>query len=186
MTPNTHEPADHDEDEDDASGPSRSARKRASEGLRKLGVELIDLRGELFNGLPIPPLLREAVVEARRMTAFGARRRQEHLIGKLMRQLEPETVEAIREALRVSRGESARDTALLHSAERWRTDLLADDEKLSQWLAEYPATDGQRLRALIRQARKDAREDVSGDGVRRGRAYRDLFRLLRDTLTAKH
>jgi len=52
-------------------------------------------------------------------------------------------------------------------------------------MAEHPDTDTQQLRALIRQARKDAppadKAAVSqGLAPRKGRAYRDLFRLVRE------
>lgn len=79
--------------------PSRSARKRMSHDLRRLGEELVALRPERLRALPLPDLLQEAVAEARRLTSFGARRRQVQFVGKLMRQLDEETVAAIREAL---------------------------------------------------------------------------------------
>lgn len=83
----------------DPTAPSRSAKKRASESLQLLGVELIDAPGTLLAGLPLPEQLREAILEARNITSFGARRRQSQFIGKLMRRLDDETVDAIRAAL---------------------------------------------------------------------------------------
>jgi ribosome-associated protein len=85
--------------------------------------------------------------------------------------------------LLVSEGRSVKDAAALHRAERWRESLIADDAELQRWLAEYPATDAQQLRALIRQARKDAREGQPGEAQRQGRAYRQLFALVRAQLT---
>lgn len=82
---------------DDA--PSRSARKRMSHDLRRLGEELVTLRPERLQALPLPERLHDAIVEARRLTSFGARRRQVQFVGKLMRQLDEESVAAIREAL---------------------------------------------------------------------------------------
>lgn len=79
--------------------PSRSARKRMSHDLRRLGEELVALRPERLVALPLPERLHEAIVEARRLTSFGARRRQIQFIGKLMRQLDEELVTAIREAV---------------------------------------------------------------------------------------
>jgi ribosome-associated protein len=48
------------------------------------------------------------------------------------------------------------------------------------------ATDSQQLRALIRQARKDAKPEKPGEAVRHGRAYRDIFQLVREQLSASN
>jgi ribosome-associated protein len=95
-----------DQEPDDASGelenhdsPSRSARKRMSHDLRRLGEELVALERERVDALPLPELLQEAIAEARRLTSFGARRRQVQFVGKLMRQLDEESLAAIREAV---------------------------------------------------------------------------------------
>jgi len=79
--------------------PSRSARKRESHDLRRLGGDLVELRPERLAALPLPERLREAIADARRLTSFGARRRQVQFIGKLMRQLDDDVVAAIRSAL---------------------------------------------------------------------------------------
>lgn len=90
--------ADHDELEP-TEGRGRSARKRASHELTKLGVDLAGLRAEQIAALGLPERLEEAIAEARRLTSFGARRRQAQFIGKLMRQLDEESLAAIRKAL---------------------------------------------------------------------------------------
>jgi ribosome-associated protein len=80
-------------------GRGRSARKRATQELTKLGEELIALRPVQRAALALPELLEEAVVEARRLTSFGAKRRQTLFIGKLMRKLDEDSIAAIRKAL---------------------------------------------------------------------------------------
>ena len=40
----------------------------------------------------------------------------------------------LREAVAEAKLGSARDTLLLHEAERWRDALLADDDALTRWL----------------------------------------------------
>jgi ribosome-associated protein len=142
----------------------------------------VGLRAKLFAALPLPEKLRDAILEAKRLTSLGAQRRQAQFIGKLMRKLDPETLEAVRAAVGVEHGELAQDTRLLHRAEQWRDSLLADDERLAQWIEEHPETDAQQLRALIRQARKDARDTTPGEAERQGRAYRQLFALVRAQL----
>ena len=60
---------------------------------------------------------------------------------------------------------------------------------LADWLAAHPQTDSQQLRALVRQARKDGLPDktavTQGAFPRQGRAYRDIFKLVRDQLSAQ-
>jgi ribosome-associated protein len=81
---------------------------------------------------------------------------------------------------------SAQQTLALHAAEKWRDDLIADDDALQAWLQSHPETDVQQLRALIRQARKDSaptQDEISrGQAPRRGRAYREIFQMVREHL----
>lgn len=173
-------------------GPSRTDRKRESAALQALGEDLLGLRADLFARLPLPDALRDALAEAQRITNFEGRRRQMQYVGKLMRQLDAATIDAMRAALDEQHNGSAAENQLLHAAEQWRERLLADDAALPAWMAAHPATDTQQLRALIRQARKDAppagqaaKVAVSqGLAPRKGRAYRELFQLLRAQLAA--
>src|SRR5688572_27581684 len=80
-------------------GRGRSARKRASHELTRVGEELLTLRPEQIGALALPELLEEALAEARRLTSFGAKRRQMLFIGKLMRKLDEESIAAIRKAV---------------------------------------------------------------------------------------
>ena len=81
----------------DETKPSKSARKRAYLALQQLGEELVTLRESELQALPLDEDLREAVMEARRIKAHGALRRQKQYIGKLMGRVDPEP---IREALK--------------------------------------------------------------------------------------
>ena len=166
---------------------SRTDLKRESDELQDLGKELLTLRADLFDGIGLPDKLAEAIAEAKRITNFEGKRRQMQYVGKLMRKLEPELVDAARAALEVQRTGSAADKLALHLAEQWRDRLIADDGALDGWMAEHPDTDTQQLRALIRQARKDAppadkTAESQGLAPRKGRAYRELFQLVREHL----
>jgi ribosome-associated protein len=168
--------------------PSRTDLKRESDELQKLGESLLTLRADLMEKAALPDKLDDAVQEAKRITNFEGKRRQMQFIGKQMRLLSPETLQAVREALDIQRLGSAKDTQALHLAEAWRDRLIADDAAVGEWLAHHPQTDIQQLRALVRQARKDAvpvtNAAVSqGLAPRQGRAYRELFKLVRSVLT---
>lgn len=166
---------------------SKSDLKKESERLQQLGEALITLRADLLARVDLSDKLLEALAEARRITNFEGRRRHMQFIGKLMRQLDEDTIAACEAALEEQRQPSARETEALHLAETWRDRLIADDAALTDWLAAHPATDAQPLRALIRQARKDAQAapaERPGEAQRHGRAYREVFQLVKAALMA--
>ena len=161
---------------------SRTDLKRESTELQKLGQDLLTLHVNLLARLELPEKLLEALAEYKRITNFEGRRRLLQFIGKRMRQLPPETLDAIRTALEEQHTPSAEATMTLHAAEQWRDRLIADEDAMGQWMNISPGTDSQQLRALIRQARKDAKPEKPGEALRHGRAYRDIFQLVREQL----
>ena len=54
--------------------------------------------------------------------------------------------------------------------------MIESDDALTGWAAEFPASDLQQLRSLIRAARKDA---AAAPEQRSGRAYRELFQFIK-------
>ncbi len=161
---------------------SRTELKRESLELQKLGEDLLTLRADLMARLDLTEKLKEAVAEAKRISNFEGKRRQMQFIGKLMRRVDPSVLDTVRTALSEQHGGSARENLALHLAETWRDRLIAVEDALGEWIAQYPDTDTQQLRALIRQARKDAKPEKPGEALRHGRAYRDIFQLVREQL----
>jgi ribosome-associated protein len=164
--------------------PTRTDLKKESTELQKLGEDLLTLRADLMTKLDLPDKLVDGVAEAKRITNFEGKRRQMQFIGKLMRKLEPSKWDEIRAALEEQHMPSAKETLVLHQAEQWRDRLIADDDAVGQWITLSPGTDSQNLRALVRQARKDAKPEKPGEALRHGRAYRDIFQLVREALQA--
>ena len=162
---------------------SRTDLKRESAELQKLGEELLTLRADLLERLLLSEKLKDAVLEAKRITSFEGKRRQMQFIGKLMRLVDPAVLDTVRSALSEQTSGSAQENLILHLAESWRERLLGAEDAFGDWLAQHPDTDSQQLRALIRQARKDAVPEKPGAAVRHGRAYRDIFQILREQLT---
>ena len=161
---------------------SRTDLKRESLELQKLGEDLLTLRADLIARLDLTEKLKDAVVEAKRITNFEGKRRQMQFIGKLMRRVEPAVLDTVRTALSEQHGGSAQENLILHLAETWRDRLIADEDAFGEWITQCPGTDTQQLRALIRQARKDAKPEKPGEAVRHGRAYRDIFQIVRAQL----
>ena len=61
---------------------------------------------------------------------------------------------------------------------------MCSSDLLSAWLNDYPATDAQQLRALIRQARKDYKPEKPGESPRHGKSYREIFQLVKAQMQA--
>jgi ribosome-associated protein len=171
-------------------GLSRTDRKKDSDDRQDLGVDLLTLRSELIARLNtqghMTDQLREALAEARRITNFEGKRRQMQYVGKLMRKLSEESIEAVKDALNEQRMGSTKDTLALHLAESWRDRLMADDAALQEWINDYPTTDSQQLRALVRQARKDdatTKADIAkGLLPRQSRSFREIFQLIKEQM----
>lgn len=154
--------------------PSKSQRKREMQDLQDLGSALVKLGTEQVRKLDLPDKLREAVLEAQRITAHEGKRRQLQYVGKLMRQVDPAPIQAQLDAIN---GESKSAVALMHRCERWRDRLLDDDVALTELLAEHAVDDVQALRAMIRAAR---RERSAGQPPKHAR---ELYRALHTLLT---
>ncbi|MDB5966139.1 MAG: hypothetical protein JWQ72_2639 [Polaromonas sp.] len=162
--------------------PSKTQLKAEADEKQALGEALLTLRADLMARLDLPDKLRDAIADAKKITNFEGKRRQMQFIGKLMRPLDPEP---IREAINEQLNGSAQLTLALHLAEQWRDKLVAEDDALGAWLTEYPATDAQQLRALIRQARKDVKPDKPGEAPRHAKSYREIFQLVKETMKNK-
>lgn len=139
--------------------------------LQALGADLARLPEAQLKSIELPEELREALLEAKRITSHEAKRRQMQYVGRLMRGLDPGPIRA---RLGEIEGSSARATARHRRLETWRERLLGDDAALTEFAAQHPGADLQALRTLIRNARKEA-----GEG-KPPRAYRELFRVIKD------
>jgi ribosome-associated protein len=153
--------------------PSKSSLKREAHEHQALGEALTTMPDSALAATPMPEALRDALAQWRRTRSHEGKRRQMQYIGKLMRDAD---IEPIREAVAAARLGRAHDTLALHQVELWRTELVASDDALTRWMAEHPQTDLQPLRALIRNARKDAELPPE---QRHGRAWRELFQFIK-------
>ena len=153
--------------------PSKTRMKQASHELQDLGEAVVALPDERLAGLGISEVLLDAIKAYKKTRTHEGRRRQMQYIGKLMRQGDPEP---IRQAVTDMQLGRAKDSLSLHQAERWRAELINDDEAATRWAAEHAQSDLQQLRSLIRAARKDA---ALVPEKRSGRAYRELFQFIK-------
>jgi ribosome-associated protein len=161
---------DIDNDAGQYSGPSKSQRKREMTALQDLGGELVALSKERLAKIDMPERLRDALLEAQRITSHEARRRQMQYIGKIMRDVD---AAPLRAAMDEINGVSKAATIRQHQLERLRARLMEDEAVFSEVARDYPGADMQHLRQLRRNAVKEAQQGKPP------RAYRELFRELR-------
>lgn len=154
---------------------SKTRKKKDMLALQDLGAKLVELNEQQLETMRLPESLLAAVLEARRLTKHEARRRQMQYIGRLMRDTD---AAPIRDRLEQWLGQGREHTAQLRAIERWRDAFLAGDPALARFLQEYPDADSQKLRTLIRNARREQSAALPP------RSYRELFRVLRE-ITAK-
>ncbi len=166
----------HDDELDPDLPPSKTKVKQQMHDLQDLGEELVALSKDQLAQLDIPENLRDAIREMNRINKFGAQRRQMQYIGKLMRDIED--TDPIIAKLNAWKGVSQQHTAHLHQLERWRDRLLENEAVLTDLLALHPEIEVQRLRTLIRNAKK---EKEAGKPLKN---YREIFQVLRDFMPA--
>lgn len=163
-----------DDEREEEAYVSKSQRKRDMQALQELGENLVKLKADQLDKIPLPEQLRQAVLEAQRIKSRSAHKRQLQYIGRLMRELD---ASPIREAMETLEARSAQANARLHHLERWRERLIAEgDAALSELLDEHPAADRQHLRQLIRSAQREQTQNGPHSHARA------LFRYLRELL----
>lgn len=174
------------DDLDTDAGPSKTEVKRQMHALQDLATALLELPEEMFEQIEMEVPLRDALQELRRMKTREGRRRQAQYVGKLVRLADPAPMHAALEAYRLGK---LRAEANTRQAEVWRQRLLEDDQAVTDWVQAHPGGDISRFRTLVRNARRESAAVTAappgGAPARKGKAYRELFQVLRSTLDAR-
>ncbi len=168
-----------DEDTGEYRGDSRSQQRREALEVLALGEQLVALTDAQLAKLPVPEHLLPHILDTRRITSHIARKRQLAFLAKQMRREDDERWRrsATRSTRRARRRGARRPrcTALKPGA----TGLLDEgDAALAALLDEHPTADRQHLRQLVRNALEERKRNKPP------RAYRELFRELRDAAAA--
>ena len=162
------------------SKPSKSARKREYLSLQSLGEQLIDLSGEQLASISLDGQLLEAVQTAKGMKSQGALRRQKQLIGKLMREVDPQP---IRVALDAFGRHDMQAKGVFRDAERWRDRILVEDTAaLSDFFA-LISGENRKLQELSK-AHETATHDKARRLIRRqifSEVHKELALMMQNT-----
>ncbi len=150
---------------------SKSQVKRELRALQDLGREITELPEKYLVKLPLSETLLEEIRNARQMSR-GALQRQLRYLGGLIAN---EDAEAIKQALHKVLHPVREDVTEFHKLEAWRDELVAGGEpEIDAVLARFPSADRQKLRRLVRHARKEQNEGKPP------KSSRSLFRYLRE------
>jgi ribosome-associated protein len=166
----------NEENEEEIEYISKSQMKREMLALQELGEKLVALSTDQVTQLDLPSELLTAVTQAQTIKKHGAKKRQLQFIGKLMRNVD---AEQIQQQLDNITQHSAQSINQLHKIEKWRDQLIEKgDEALSEFLTEYPDADRQQLRALVRSATQERKNNKPP------KFYRKIFQFIKQYVEA--
>ena len=166
-------------DEDEDLLPSKSSIKREAERLKKIGEKLLALSDAQLETFKLDEKLALAIAEGKRIKSREGLRRHKQYIGKVMRDLDTEALEA-----RLQEIENAHtlNTRAFHELETLRDQLISGDNKaIGVVIERFPGVDTQKLRQLVRNAKKEQEANLATPESPASAHARKLFRFLRDT-----
>lgn len=153
---------------------SRTQLKREMEALQKIGKELIALPANEFSSIDLPEELRKAILLAHTLKSNEAKRRHLQYIGKLMRTVEVEPIQAAIVKIKYRHSDFSTQ---FHKVEKWRDRFIAEgDDALQEFIDAHPNADRQQLRQLIRNAQKDQSTQKNTGGAK------TLFRAIQKVI----
>lgn len=154
---------------------SRTHKKQQALRLQRLGERLVALSPEQAAAIAMPEELAAAVTAAREMHKHGARRRQLQYVGALMRELDPEPIEAA--LANLTRG-NRQEVRQFKQVEAWRDALLAGEGAVMAEIREAcSGVEMDRIENLVAQARAAKATPAKRKAARR------LFRYLKEFVT---
>jgi len=163
---------DINKDEEIYDGPSKSQLKRESHHLIDVGEEILKLCKEDIQSLDLPDEIEEAVTTALKIKSRSGLKRQRQYIGKLLRAIDSEAIEA-----RLNKIQHRHDinTAQFKRLEKWRDELINNNKNtLNEIISRFQDIDRQHINQLIRAANQEKKQNKPPA------ASRKLFKYLRD------
>ena len=149
---------------------SKTQIKNEMNERQALGMQLTKLAPDTLKKIGLSEELLEAVLFYKKITANGALKRQAQFIGRLMRNTDPEPIQAYLNKLK---GDNAEHNAAMQRLELLRERLVESDDALTELISSKPELPISELRTLIRNARREKEQNKPP------KAFRELFQLLK-------
>lgn len=147
---------------------SKTQIKNEMSDRQALGMQLTKLAPDTLKKIGLSEELLEAVLFYKKITANGALKRQAQFIGRLMRDTDPEPIQAYLNKLK---GDNAEHNAAMQRLELLRERLVESDDALTELISNKPELPISELRTLIRNARREKEQNKPP------KAYRELFQF---------
>jgi ribosome-associated protein len=158
--------------DEDGNWISKTQRKKECDEMQTLGEKIIALGKDELAQMHMEDELRHAIEEAQRMKSNGALKRQRQFIGKLIRNMNAESLQTQLDKILHKHD--------LHNAEfkrmeKWRDNMIKEgDDGLNAFMQHYPHADRQYLRQLIRNVDREKKNNKPPV------AYRAIFKYIRE------
>jgi len=163
-----------DDEEFEYDGPSKSQLKRDAKVLVAMGERLLTIPEDQLSHLDMPEVV-AAILDTKKIKKGNARKRMLQYLGKLLRNADLTNVELLIDRFDAS---SVEHVTQFHQLEDWRERLIDEDKKvIGEIMAIYPDLDRQHLRALVRNAVSERRQDKQPPVH-----FRKLFQYLKSLL----
>lgn len=169
----------YDEDEDYV---SRTQFKRESEAAQELGVKLTKLSKKQLQKMDLDETLYGSILELDNIKAkTEAYRRHLQYIGKIMRSMDLEVIQRNLDNLMNKNRNLASQTQVL---EKLRDKLINEgDDEIQRLIQQYPRFNRQKLRQLVRNAKKELSNLIindEGEEVKpSSKSAQELFKYLK-------
>lgn len=163
--------------DDDIEFVSKSEVKREMHKLQALGERLLTLKASDIKDFPLSDVMLLAVAENARIKSHEAQRRHLQYIGKLMRD---EDLEGIQHCFDKLDPSSEYYLRIQNQAEAWRLRLIQQDQAEGDWFDQYPNTERQEFRSIVRAARKEQPED--SENIKAGKNTKKLLQWIKKEL----
>ncbi len=154
---------------------SKSQRKREMQDLRTVAEKLVAMSDEQLSKIVNADILK-AVSEYRRISKGNARKRQLQFLAKLLKSVDITDIQQLIDRYDAStRSHNIR----FHQLEQWREQLMRQDfDAIEEIAAQYPATDRQHLKHLVRNAVAEQLKIEQGKKVPPAQ-FRKIFQYLK-------
>jgi ribosome-associated protein len=152
---------------------SKSEIKREMHRLQDFGLVIVKMSKHQRSRLPLTEELKHAMVLADKITnKHEALRRHIRHIAKILSETD---LEPIKHAMEVMANKHQQESVKFEKLEQMRDDLIAQgNDTIEAVLAKFETMERQKLRQLIRNAKKEH----SAEKI--GKHYRDLFTYLKE------
>lgn len=154
---------------------SRTVQKRESEAVQDLGKQLLALSKSQLDKIELDEFLYDSIMLSKKIKVnTEAYRRHVQYIGKLMRTVDPEPIQA---ALDKVLNKTNNEAAQLQIFEKMRERLLSEgDDEIQALVQQHPQLDRQKLRQLVRSSTKELEKGPES------KSARELFKYLRSEI----